>query len=208
MPHAFIFDFDGVLVDTMATHFDSYRKALEEFGVAIDRDQFYRQAGMTGREQIRYFAERAGVKLDVEAVYQRKRDIQPALAGKAQPITCNLELLRLLRAAGWSVGIASGSSRESVLSTMGALGIEADIADVIVTADDVTQGKPHPDLFLLSAERLGVSPERCLVVEDSVVGVQAAQAAGMKVFHFLNNGNSHPPSPDAGNGFGLSNMER
>ena len=78
MKFAYIFDFDGVLVRTMEAHFRCYQRALEEVGVPIDRGQFYRQAGMTGQEQIRYFAQRAQVSVDVEAVYRRKRAIWEA----------------------------------------------------------------------------------------------------------------------------------
>ena len=78
MKFAYIFDFDGVLVRTMEAHFRCYQRALEEVGVPIDRGQFYRQAGMTGQERIRYFAQRAQVSVDVEAVYRRKRAIWEA----------------------------------------------------------------------------------------------------------------------------------
>src|ERR1051326_8787173 len=115
MEHAYIFDFDGVLADTMAAHFAAYSKALEEYGVPIDRAQFYSQAGMTGREQIHYFATTARIDLDVDAVYQRKRALHGKFAGYVQGIASNLQLLRALKAAGARVAVASGSSRDSVL---------------------------------------------------------------------------------------------
>jgi beta-phosphoglucomutase-like phosphatase (HAD superfamily) len=184
MKFAYIFDFDGVLVRTMEAHFRCYRQALEEVGVAIDRAQFYRQAGMTGREQIRYFADRAGVSVDVEAVYRRKRAIWETGDCTVTAIDCNVTLLRSLRAVGAPVAIASGSSRESVLPVMREHGLEV---DVVVGAEDVTRGKPHPDLFLCAAGRLNRSPGDCIVVEDSDVGIEAARAAGMKVMRFFDN---------------------
>jgi HAD superfamily hydrolase (TIGR01509 family) len=182
---AWIFDFDGVLVDTMPAHFASYREALAEFGVPLDRDRFYYQAGMTGREQIRYFCEQAGVQADVDRIYARKNELAPRHQHLITSIPRNLELLRALRAAGFKAAIASGSSRPSILPVMERFGIEA---DALVSSEDISRGKPHPDLFLRAAEKLGVAPESCTVVEDSEVGIQAAQAAGMSALRFFREG--------------------
>ena len=180
---AYIFDFDGVLVRTMAAHFVCYQQALAEVGVPIDRAQFYSQAGMTGREQIQYFADRAGVKVDASAVYNRKREIWAASdpTPLIEAIPCNVRLLRMLRQAGVPVAIASGSSRSSILPVMQRHAIEA---DAVVGAEDVARGKPNPDLFLRAAERLGVAPANCIVIEDSDAGIAAAKAAGMNALRY------------------------
>jgi HAD superfamily hydrolase (TIGR01509 family) len=179
---AWIFDFDGVLVDTMPAHFASYREALAEVGVPLDRERFYYQAGMTGREQIRYFCEQAGVRADVDRIYARKNELAPRHHHQVTPIPRNLELLRALRAAGFRTAIASGSSRPSILPVMARFGIEV---DALATSEDVPRGKPHPDLFLKAAAMLGAAPEDCTVVEDSEVGIQAARAAGMNALRFF-----------------------
>ncbi len=178
---AYIFDFDGVLVNTMPAHFSAYRQALEEVGVAIDKQQFYRQAGMTGRDQIRYFAEKAGVTIDVGRVYERTREIRRDQPQPTEAIACNVELLKMLRSAKVPVAIASGSSRPSVLPIMREHAIEA---DAIVTAEDIQRGKPFPDLFLRAAEALRAAPADCVVIEDSDVGIEAARAAGMRALRF------------------------
>lgn len=179
--HGWIFDFDGVLVNTMEAHFACYRQALAEVGVGIDRDRFYYQAGMTGREQIAYFARAAGVDVDPAAVYRRKKAIWAQDPPAGEPIACNIEMLRALRARGARVAIASGSSRGSILPMLDAHGIEV---DALVTSEDVSRGKPDPELFLTAAGRIDVVPERCIVIEDSEVGIEAARSAGMKVFRF------------------------
>ena len=179
---AYIFDFDGVLVDTMPAHFASYREALAEVGVPLDRERFYYQAGMTGREQIRYFCGQAGVTADADRIYDRKNELAPRHAHLITAIPRNLELLRILRAAGVKAAIASGSSRPSILPVMARFGIEV---DAVASSEDVQRGKPHPDLFLCAARKLGAAPEHCTVVEDSEVGIQAAQAAGMHALRYF-----------------------
>jgi HAD superfamily hydrolase (TIGR01509 family) len=179
--YAYIFDFDGVLFYTMEEHFQCYRQALEEYGVAIDRAQFYRQAGMKGVEQIAYFAEAAGVRVDPAEVYRRKGEIQKSRDPAAEPIKCNLDWLVMLKKNGNPVAIASGSSKPSILPVLERYGISI---DVIVTSEDVKRGKPNPDLFLEAGRRLGAPPERCIVIEDSDAGVEAARAAGMAVLRY------------------------
>jgi HAD superfamily hydrolase (TIGR01509 family) len=179
---AYIFDFDGVLVNTMPAHFASYQEALAEVGVPLDKERFYYQAGMTGREQIGYFCRQAGVQADVERIYARKNELAAKHQHLVSPIPRNLRLLHLLRAAGVRVAIASGSSRPSILPVMERFGIAA---DAVVSSEDVGRGKPHPDLFLEAARRLGVAPADCTVVEDSEVGIQAAQAAGMHALRYF-----------------------
>jgi HAD superfamily hydrolase (TIGR01509 family) len=78
-----------------------------------------------------------------------------------------------------SVAVASGGRRHIVQRTLGAAGLEG-LFHHVVTMDDVKRGKPAPDLFLLAAERMGVEPRRCIVFEDGILGIEAAQAAGMQ----------------------------
>jgi HAD superfamily hydrolase (TIGR01509 family) len=185
MTYGYIFDFDGVLVKTMEMHYEAYKRAMEEAGVPIVRDQFFRQAGMTGREQIKYFADLAGVEADVEKIYRRKGELAQDHPERAARIECNLALLRTLRAAGVPAAIATGSSRPSIIPIMKKFRIEV---DAIASSEDVKRGKPNPDLFLFAAEKLGVEPRNCVVVEDSDVGIEAARAAGMKALRFYDNG--------------------
>ena len=182
MEIGYIFDFDGVLVNTMPLHFTAYSQALDEAGVPIDREQFYRQAGMTGREQIAYFCREAGVTGDIEAIYSRKGEIARDYLHLVEPIPRNIELFKTLKNAGYPVSIASGSSKPSILPVVKQFGIPVEI---IVSSEDVEKGKPHPDLFLEAAKRMSVSPSQCVVIEDSEVGVEAARAGGMHCFRYF-----------------------
>jgi HAD superfamily hydrolase (TIGR01509 family) len=183
-PCGYIFDFDGVLVNTMEAHFAAHSQALAEAGVPIDRVWFFNHAGTTRREMLAYFCRQAGKVLDVEALYRRKCEIAKQYAGRATAIACNLELLRTLRQAGVPVAIVSGSSRPSIRPLIARFGIEV---DAVVSTEDVERGKPHPDLCLEAAEKLGLAPGDCTVVEDSDVGIEAAQRAGMKALRFFDN---------------------
>ncbi len=182
MTVGYIFDCDGVLVNNMELHFASHSQACLEQGVPTDRAEFFFQAGMTGREMIRHFARKAGKEIDVEKAYQRKAELFAQFSEKIRPIVCNLQILHLLRAAGCPVAIASGSSHRSLDPVMRRCGIAA---DAVVTSEDVKRGKPNPDLFLAAAERLGIPPQDCLVIEDSDVGVEAARRAGMRAMRFF-----------------------
>jgi HAD superfamily hydrolase (TIGR01509 family) len=189
MEYGYIFDFDGVLVNTMELHYEAYSQACREAGVPVDKKQFFRQAGMTGREQIKYFADRAGVDVDVEAVYRRKTELGKSWTERARHIDCNIELLRVLRKCGVKVAVATGSSRPSILPIMEKFGIRV---DAIATSEDVPRGKPNPDLFLCAAKKLGIPPENCIVVEDSDVGIEAAQNAGMHALRYFERRNTWP----------------
>jgi HAD superfamily hydrolase (TIGR01509 family) len=181
MDFGYIFDFDGVLVNTMELHFEAYSRACRDFGIRVDRKRFFEQAGMTGREQIRYFAAQGGVEVDVEAVYSRKNELARDWTDRATDIACNIELLNTLRNAGVRVAVATGSTRRSILPIMEKFGIEV---DAVVTSEDVRRGKPNPDLFLRAAEKLGLEPVQCIVVEDSDVGIEAAHNARMHALRF------------------------
>lgn len=184
MQYAYIFDFDGVLADTMEAHFKAYQEALREAKVPIDKKQFFYQAGMTGKEQIKYFAGKAKITVDVEKVYARKGQLYEKNIDHITIIECNLKLLNTLRKSGFPVAIASGSSRRSIMRVLNKYKIEV---DAVTTAEDVKRGKPYPDLFLCAAEKIGAGPENCMVIEDSDVGIDAAGAAGMKAMRFYNN---------------------
>jgi beta-phosphoglucomutase len=187
MKYAYIFDADGVIINTMESHYNCNRTALEEIGVPMDKKQYFSQAGMTGHEQIRYFCEKAGKKVDdseVARIYQRKRELYQGYIDSATQIECNIELLKMLKAYGVPVAIATGCSKPSIIPVIDMFKIEV---DTIVTSEDVKKGKPNPDLFLCAAERLGVAPENCIVIEDSDAGIAAAKAAGMKALRFYDN---------------------
>jgi HAD superfamily hydrolase (TIGR01509 family) len=97
-----------------------------------------------------------------------------------QPLPGLVSLLQETRQAGMSLAVATAAGNENIDFVMNGLALW-DYFDAVVGADDVARGKPHPDLFLLAAKRLNVSPEHCLVFEDALTGIEAARRAGMAV---------------------------
>jgi beta-phosphoglucomutase len=187
MKFAYIFDADGVIINSMEVHFICYQQAMQEVGVLVDKEQYYRQAGMTGVEQIEYFCKKANKPMSPEEykkIYLRTKVFYKDHINKIPKIDCNVELIRLLKLMNIPVAVASGSSRMSVQPVMERYGIEV---DALVTSEDVKKGKPNPDLFLFAAEKLGVLPEQCIVIEDSDAGITAAKAAGMNALRFFTN---------------------
>lgn len=183
MIKALIFDMDGTIVDNMGVHTAVWLEILaEEFGVTMTRLEFQAAtAGMTNPELLRLLVNPGMTDDDVAAIAQRKEaHYRERYAPILQPLSGLLPLLRQARQAGLALAVATAANQGNIDFVMNGLQMW-DCFDAIVGADDVARGKPHPDLFLLAAERLGVPPEHCLVFEDALTGIEAGRRAGMAV---------------------------
>jgi beta-phosphoglucomutase family hydrolase len=182
MNWAVIFDWDGVIINSEDAHAASWERLAAEEGRALPSGHFKRGFGMLNQliipellgwtrdpAQIRRLSERK------EALY---REIVAQQGIVALPGVT--ELLAALTAARVPFAVGSSTPRVNIEAVLGRLGL-AGTFPVVVSADDVTRGKPDPQVFLLAAERLGVAPARCVVFEDTVVGIEAARAGGMRV---------------------------
>jgi HAD superfamily hydrolase (TIGR01509 family) len=175
----YIFDCDGTLADSMPLHFKAWRSAFAEFGApfSFDWQLFMSRAGKTLEVTVAELNQQFATVLDPDRVSAAQRASYAALLPEVLPIVPVVELLHQV-AAKFPVAVASGGDLPTVRTTLNALGV-LDLFPVIVTAADVARGKPAPDMFLLAAERIGVEPRDCVVFEDSLLGIQAAEAAGM-----------------------------
>ena len=179
-PIAVIFDMDGVLVDSYRAHAQSWQVMAAEWGCTMTRAQFDATFGRTSREIIaalwpdgRYGEEEvAAMDARKEAAFRR------ILAADFRPMPGVERLLHGLFESGVPMAVGSSGPPENVDLVLGLLGKRPWFAG-IVTGMDVTRGKPDPQVFLLAAQRLGVPPQRCVVVEDAPLGIRAAKAAGM-----------------------------
>ena len=175
-----IFDVDGVLTDSYLPHFQSWQRMFGEIGVEFTDETFRGTFGRTNRD---IFAELyPGEAMTAERSRQlgdRKELLyREIIAENFMPIPGAVELIDALVAAGFKLGVGSSGPPENVHLTLEKLG-RADRFDAVVTGADVTHGKPHPEVFLKAAERLGISPEFCAVIEDAPQGVEAANRAGI-----------------------------
>ncbi|MES1189376.1 MAG: HAD family phosphatase [Myxococcales bacterium] len=175
----YIFDCDGTLADSMVVHHRAWLSALAEHGASFDFhwELFTSRAGMTLPNTVRELNAQFGLSLDPIGVTNSQRREYERFLPTVQPIAEVVELAKRV-AATHPVSVASGGERQIVLRTLELIGLSR-IFSVVVAAEDVTHGKPAPDMFLLAAERMGVAPAECVVFEDSVLGLEAAKRAGM-----------------------------
>ena len=181
MEYGFIFDYDGILIYSMETHYKANTIVLGEIGVPMDKKKYFSQAGMTGVEQIKSFCDDAGVTADYEALYKRKKEIFRTMLHEVSRIERNIEFYDMLVKSGAKVAIATGCSRETLETTARFLNI---FVPASVCGEEVEKGKPSPALFLKAAGLLELEPSKCTVIEDSDVGAEAAAAAGMACLRF------------------------
>ncbi len=177
----YIFDLDGTLIDTMPLHYRAWDKAMREAGLphALDEDHFYALGGIPTRRVAELFGEHYKLKLDPDLVFHAKEAFFAELQKDVRLIEPVVKFARRVHATH-PLAIASGGPRLIVDRSLEITGLRV-LFRTVVTADDVTHGKPSPDMFLLAAERMGVPPKECLVFEDAEPGIKGALAAGMKV---------------------------
>ncbi len=181
-PHVrgLIFDCDGTIADTMPMHYRAWVAALGEHGVEFAEALFYELAGVPTEGIVRILNERHGHHMPVRATADRKDHLSEAFIADVLPIRPVVDVVRAYRGR-LPMAVASGGNRPIVLKTLAAVGL-ADVFDAVVTAEDVSNGKPAPDIFLEAARRIGVEPGLCAGFEDGELGLQALRAAGMMVF--------------------------
>ena len=183
-----IFDIDGVLVDSYAAHMHSWMRLAQEQAASISEAQFARTFGRTSRDII---AETFGVTApeEVRRLDDRKEEIYRDIIRHALPAMPGaVEAVRRLCAAGFRVAVGSSGPPENVELVCRELGLEA-LLSARITGSDVQRGKPDPQVFLLAAERMGIEPRACVVIEDAPAGVEAAKRAGMHCIALLG---THP----------------
>lgn len=178
---AVIFDMDGVLVDTFESHFESWNVVAREEGTEMSRQQFAATFGRTSREIIAMlWPEKSEDEAAIRDFDDRKEAAFREIIEREFPeMPGARELLDSLASVGIRMAVGSSGPPANVALVVRQLGA-GQVFEAFVTGEDVTRGKPDPQVFLLAAERLAVPPARCVVVEDAQPGVAAARAAGMR----------------------------
>jgi HAD superfamily hydrolase (TIGR01509 family) len=179
---AVIFDMDGVLIDSGAHHRAAWRALLAELGEEPAHPEYWRLTiGRPSEEALPLLLGRRVPEHESWRLARRKRDLYVSFArGGMVSVTGVKEFVAALSRLGVPRAVGTSASRFDVDQMLSGVGLRRHF-DVIVTADDVTQGKPDPEVYELAAARMGMPAEACLVFEDSLVGVVAARRAGMRV---------------------------
>jgi beta-phosphoglucomutase len=181
MMRAVLWDMDGTLVDSEEFHWLSWRDTMAAEGVPITRDQFVLTFGQRNDSILPHWlgadasADRIQRVGDAKEVEYRRLVRESGLA----PLPGAAEWVRRLHQENWRQAVASSAPRANLDVVLEVIGL-AGYFQAIVSAEDVTRGKPDPQVFLTAASRLGALPSECIVVEDAVAGVEAARRGGMR----------------------------
>jgi beta-phosphoglucomutase len=180
-PAAAIWDVDGTLVDTAELHFRAWLELAAAIDKPFTRADFAATFGRRNPEIIRALFDPHADERAVADLGERKEQIYRAAATQAgiALLPGVRELLDGIKTLGWRQAVGSSAPRANLDLILAVTRTAADFT-AVVSAEDTTRGKPDPQVFLVAAQKLGVPPERCVVFEDAVAGVEAAKAAGMK----------------------------
>ena len=194
---AVIFDCDGTLVDSEPLARAAWERMLAPYGYAIGDEEYPGLVGLPYARVHGYFAERIDGLPDAGAFWEDYSAALFALIdGELVAFEDALEAVAALRERGVAVAVASSSPRARLDRTLRRAGLEGAFA-VSVAGDEIEHGKPAPDMFLAVADRLGVAPAACAVIEDSAPGVAAGLAAGMRTVAIVRDGEDAARLADA-----------
>ena len=178
---AVIFDLDGVLMDSEWLAFQAWRELAEQYGRILDEAVFSELTGTTAEQTAEIVMRHTEVTFNIQdSVTWTWGRVAEQLKGEIEPLPGVRELVGELAARNLPLAIASNSSTDFINNALHGLKL-LPFFSVKIGIDQVEQGKPAPDVYLRAAGLMGVQAERCLVIEDSRVGVQAAAAAKMRV---------------------------
>jgi beta-phosphoglucomutase len=179
---AVLWDMDGTLVDSGELHFRAWRETLAAEGRAYERADHEAVFGMRNDDILRRLLDPAISTAEIARIGGAKERRYRDLVAETgiEPLPGVRAWLHALAQDGWKMAIASSAPPENLHAIVAAIGLEK-VFDALISGEEVPQGKPDPAVFLRAAERVGVRPERCVVVEDAPAGVLAGRRGGMKV---------------------------
>ena len=177
---ALIFDCDGTLVDSMPLHYQAWVASLthHQAPFAFTEDFFYSKAGVREQDVVKELNQEYGTQVDPDSVADYKASLFEKMIPQVPAVRPVADFARSMHGRV-PMSVASGSEEHIVRGCLTANELLHLFDDIIITPRLVARGKPAPDMFLLAAERMGVKPQDCLVLEDGQSGIDAAKAAGM-----------------------------
>ena len=188
MIKAFIFDMDGVIIDSEPIHTQVKRDTFRHFGLEFSDVDFSRYMGGTSGMIFREALAKSGRKdigLEDLVEYKHTHYLEILQGGGIEPVEGARELIEALHGSGLPLGLATSSWPKVMDTVLDSFGIRQYFSSVI-SGGELPESKPDPAIYLLSAQRLGVEPEACCVLEDTTNGLMAAKRAGMRAIAFRN----------------------
>jgi len=190
---AVLWDMDGTLIDSEEFHWISWRETLASEGIVISREQFLSSFGQRNDAIIPQWLGASATPERITEISNAKEELYRHLIRRdgISPLPGVAHWVHQLHQQGWLQAVASAAPRANIDAVLEALSA-THVFQGIVSAEDVRRGKPDPEVYLAAASRVGVSPDRCIVVEDAVAGVEGARRAGMKSIGVSHNGKHLP----------------
>lgn len=187
-----VFDWDGVILDSSRHHEESWERLSRDENLPLPDGHFKKGFGMKNEVIIPNLYQWTSNPEEIRRLSLKKEALyrEVVVEWGIDPLPGVLDFISYLEREGIPRSIGSSTHRENIDTALPRLGLEGKF-HVITTAEDVSHGKPDPEVFLTCAKKLGVSPEKCVVFEDAPVGIEAGKAAGMKVIALMT---SHPAS--------------
>jgi HAD superfamily hydrolase (TIGR01509 family) len=174
---AFLFDLDGTLVDSERTHWQAYRRILQQYGADVELDE-YRRRFIAADGGAEWASTRFQLPIDGPTLRARKALVyRELIAGGVAPMPGATECIKSLH-GHWRLAVVTNSPREEATSLLTPLGV-VPLLDALVTREQYASSKPAPDAYLAAAKALGCTPAACVAVEDTPRGIGAARAAGL-----------------------------
>lgn len=179
-----IFDLDGTIADTMPAHYIAWKDVCRKNGIDLSIDLFLKLAGIPLEGTIKRLNEMFGTNMDPVKTGEEKENAFLRTVHKTKVVEPVAEIIREYHGK-MPMSVGTGGQRSVATQTLKATGMDK-YFDIVVTSDDITHPKPHPETFLKCAEQMGIAPENCQVFEDGVLGKNAAKDAGMKLVDVTN----------------------
>lgn len=180
MYQAILFDMDGVIINSEPLHVAAFQAVLGQYGLALSEDDYKHYfAGKTDESGFRDYLDFINLTVDLQVIMQEKAEEYVRLAVKKLAGYPGVADLIQQLSQKTQLALVTGSSKVEADTALAALDI-TDCFAVIVSADDVVNGKPEPEGYLQAVARLGVDPSQCVIIEDSPSGIRAAKAAGIQ----------------------------
>jgi beta-phosphoglucomutase family hydrolase len=176
MIKAVIFDMDGVLISSKELHTEAWIKCLQEFNIIVKEYKYV--TGISSIDVAQKYKQKYNLLASPEEISNKKVNIYNTLAEKTELILGVVEFIRNIQTK-YKLSLATSEYSKTTNIILSKHNLDK-YFDLVVTVDDINQPKPNPEIYLKTAKELKLKPSECIVIEDSVVGVEAAKSAGMK----------------------------